>query len=749
MGEQPSTGVSLNEFLRTTKAVREGKGWLAHCPGHDDKKRSLSINLGSRGDGTSTVLVFCHVCGTNTFPQLKSLGYWPIRPPNAAEAKLAIMSSPQADQHPDHVWVPVGEGEPPVPSCPAGYRVAGVWTYRDVEGRIIGLVSRFDNIIDPPPGKKRDKFFLPTFFFKKSVVGGEEDVWLHKMPSSDVDAKYPVRPLYGLWKLKDKPNEPILLVEGEKTAEAAQKLFPTYVSLSPMGGLQGFSKTDLSPLADRTVVIWPDNDETWLTNIAVWAARLHVCKKLLHVKLPDELPPKWDLADEAPSGVDLYAILDSAVDYGNKSFQVLMTIKEAADLIKYFYAVKVNEGTVRYIFALNGTELGQETFDQHFKHITQVVGSNKPSAWFVASDQGKVRTCFGGKVSIPNGAELIKTSSGEYAYNVYRPSEMKPRKGNIDPWLSHLDWLLNEQDRTELICRLANLVQRPNKRPLSMYLLIGPQRVGKTMIFDAMRDIVGGQNYVAINPGELIENYNSLFVDRLMVVCNELFEHNKTTFYEKIKSLITDQYVTRKEKYHSDLSVPNYMHFFATTNHSVAVTLPDDREGRFYVAQCLPKEPRPHQYYKDFYAWKASNLPCLLDFLQNYDLEDWDPEHRPIVTDAKKAMAAGGLPAFEREYVHLLVDKLEPLSQDLFTGMMLANKLYECGALRRASDKQTLRTLVEKYGGSVHTAMRKSNDISTSIEMMSVRNSDYYRTLGQEQLWQIFTNQGFKGVGSI
>lgn len=748
MAEDQPTGIALNEFLRTTKAVREGKGWMAHCPGHDDKKRSLSINLGSRGNGTQNVLVFCHVCGTETFPKLKALGYWPIRPPTASESKLAVLSSPQADEHPDHVWMPVGQGVPPTPRCPAGFKEAGTWTYRNIDGLVIGTISRYDSIAEPPPGKKRDKVFFPTFFFKRRIVGGEEEVWMNKAPSG-INADYPVRPLYGLWKLKDRPDDPILLVEGEKTAEEAQKRLPTYVSLSPMGGLQGFKKTDLSPLANRTVVIWPDHDETWLTNVAVWATRLHMCKQLLHVKLPPELPDKWDLADPIPDNIDIGAIIDSAADYSNRNFGALISIKEVADLFKYFYAVQVNEGSVRYIFAPNSHELGQEVFDMCFKNITQVVGANKPSAFFASSDQGKARTCFGGVVSVPNGPELVKIESGEYAYNLYKPTSLKPKHGNVDPWLSHLDWLLNEQDRTELICRLANIVQRPQRRCLSMYLLIGPQRIGKTMLFDLMREVVGNHNYVAINPGELIDNYNSIFVDRLMVVCNELLEHNRTTFYERIKPLITDEYVTRKEKYRSNFTVPNHMHFFATTNHNVAVSLPDDREGRFYVAQCLPKEPKPRQYYDEFYAWRASNLPCLLEFLQSYDLEGWEPEHRPITTEAKKVMAAGSLPAHEREYVRLLTNKYEPLSRDLFTTVSLGVRLSEYGALKRSGDKQTLRNLIMKYGGSVHTAVKVLNGETTAVEMMSIRNSSKFESMSPQELWHHFTNHTYKDVGGI
>src|SRR6266404_2701849 len=50
-----------NLVLRLS-ARRSGKGWLAKCPAHDDRKPSLSINEGADG----CVLIKCHAgCSTN------------------------------------------------------------------------------------------------------------------------------------------------------------------------------------------------------------------------------------------------------------------------------------------------------------------------------------------------------------------------------------------------------------------------------------------------------------------------------------------------------------------------------------------------------------------------------------------------------------------------------------------------------------------------------------------------------------
>lgn len=69
------------------------------------------------------------------------------------------------------------------------------------------------------------------------------------------------RPLFNLHLLKLRPDAPVLIVEGEKSADAASKLFPDHVVSTTMGGSPAPDKSDLTPLKGRIVLIWADNDE--------------------------------------------------------------------------------------------------------------------------------------------------------------------------------------------------------------------------------------------------------------------------------------------------------------------------------------------------------------------------------------------------------------------------------------------------------------------------------------------------------
>ncbi|WP_219706101.1 DUF927 domain-containing protein [Burkholderia sp. COPS] len=71
-----------------------------------------------------------------------------------------------------------------------------------------------------------------------------------------------LRPLFGLLDLIEAmPEQPVFVVEGEKAARALRQSYPTMIVVTSAGGAQAPAKTDWSPVAERRVLIWPDNDE--------------------------------------------------------------------------------------------------------------------------------------------------------------------------------------------------------------------------------------------------------------------------------------------------------------------------------------------------------------------------------------------------------------------------------------------------------------------------------------------------------
>ena len=165
-------------------------------------------------------------------------------------------------------------------------KYAARWPYHDADGRLEGFICRFESEI----GKKT---FRPLRYGMKN--GREGWHWVGWEKGG--------RPLYRLHFLVERPETPVLLVEGEKAADAAAGLIPDHVVATTMNGSQSPEKTDLQPLADRHIVIWPDHDQPGRDYACTLAKLLRTVgvASCRIVDLPGQLPEKWDLADPMPA----------------------------------------------------------------------------------------------------------------------------------------------------------------------------------------------------------------------------------------------------------------------------------------------------------------------------------------------------------------------------------------------------------------------------------------------------------------
>ena len=147
--------------------------------------------------------------------------------------------------------------------------------YKTLDNQLLGYVMRFD----APTGKT----FCPYTY-------SAADGWQMKAFSKP-------RPLYGLERLRDHPTGARILVEGEKAADAAQRLAPSNACLSWCGGAGATKHADLSPLAGSSLILWPDADEPGRKAVADLATRLASMGCTLRIVDTTGLPEGFDAAD--------------------------------------------------------------------------------------------------------------------------------------------------------------------------------------------------------------------------------------------------------------------------------------------------------------------------------------------------------------------------------------------------------------------------------------------------------------------
>ena len=171
---------------------------------------------------------------------------------------------------------------------------SGVWEYRDATGCLFGAVCRFDM----PEGAKQ----VVPLTWARHADGREQFRWL---------AFAKPRPLYGLDILAANPDAGVLIVEGEKAADAARTISPGVVVTWP-GGSKAVKYTDWTPLAGRKVVIWPDRDAPGIEAAhAVAKALAGIAAKVRVVTPPAGPQDGWDLADAVAEGWDRARLIEA------------------------------------------------------------------------------------------------------------------------------------------------------------------------------------------------------------------------------------------------------------------------------------------------------------------------------------------------------------------------------------------------------------------------------------------------------
>ena len=250
---------SAEAVAKKLNAKPAGGGYLGTCPcpGHKTPENTLSIATGD----TQAVVVNC-LSGRHTSREVLD---------ELRRSGMLDSPTPAAPRRPDP------ERPDFRPTVPGAEREA-VYAYRDAQGNLLQYVVRWRL----PDGTKS---FCPY------CRDGAK--WVKRQLLDP-------RPLYGLDLLAQRHAAPVLVVEGEKAAEAARAaLGEDWAVVTWSGGTNAVQKADWAPLEGRTVTIWPDNDEpgrkaaAWIVERLPGAVGLDV----------SDLPPKADAADVTPEEV--------------------------------------------------------------------------------------------------------------------------------------------------------------------------------------------------------------------------------------------------------------------------------------------------------------------------------------------------------------------------------------------------------------------------------------------------------------
>ena len=188
--------------------------------------------------------------------------------------------------------------------APSSFDVRGqapstTWTYHAADGAPIGYVCRYDR-----DGKKQ----VLQWTYGRMEGSDTPDAWALKHFSKP-------RPLYNLHEAVARPDAQLVIVEGEKCADAASKALPNQVCMTWPGGAQAVKHAKWSDLADRgrkVAFLWPDADDPGRQAMTTAGEALYMMGYEVTMLDVEGRAPGWDVADAVAEGISITSFIKSA-----------------------------------------------------------------------------------------------------------------------------------------------------------------------------------------------------------------------------------------------------------------------------------------------------------------------------------------------------------------------------------------------------------------------------------------------------
>jgi hypothetical protein len=326
-------------------------------------------------------------------------------------------------------------------------------------------------------------------------------------------------------------------------------------------------------------------------------------------------------------------------------------------------------------------------------------------------------------IYLPQGAEVVDQKK----YNLWRPSGVKARKGDVSWFEEHLALMFpDETERNLVLDYLALLVQRPAQKIKFALLIQGAQGTGKGAIGTLMRRIIGERNVVRPRNDEVVGRFTGWQEGSQLAIIDELMTLGRLEVANRLKTVITEEELRIEEKYSTTYSIPNHLNLLCFTNHRNAV--PIEEGDRRWLAIFSPAKPQSPEYYYRLFEkiGSAAGAAAVKHYLAERKIA-LDPNGQAPETSAKREMRAYSLSEIEDWLKVRFEDCAPPFD---FPLVRLEDILFD---LPRELRTKGVRPAVTKFlheKGAEQSSRNTKGDGRPNYRLWIIRDLDFWLNEG-------------------
>jgi len=302
---------------------------------------------------------------------------------------------------------------------------------------------------------------------------------------------------------------------------------------------------------------------------------------------------------------------------------------------------------------------------------------------------------------------IIEDQLGRKGINTYIPIRLTSRRGDIGPFLRHMENMLPvESDRHTLYEYFAHNVQYPGFKIPWAPMIQSTEGVGKGFIQEAITLTLGEMYTYSPKAEELVHSgstFNGWMRGKLMIIVNEIKVDERRELIEILKPMISDKRVEVQAKGADQEMEDNPANWLLFSNHKDAI--PVNKNGRRYAIHYSAIQSNADRiargmddaYFNGLFSWLYNGgNEIIADWLLNYPIERGAiPMRAPETSSQQEAVRVSRGP-IEVAIVNAVEDGLAGFRGGYVSTLATMKRLREVGVRQPA--QATVHRILEGMG---------------------------------------------------
>lgn len=328
------------------------------------------------------------------------------------------------------------------------------------------------------------------------------------------------------------------------------------------------------------------------------------------------------------------------------------------------------------------------------------------------------------------------------ALNLWRGFSVEPRPGDWSRLKTHIDEVIaggNVKIAEYVVRWIAWMFQNPGERAEAAIVLRGDEGVGKGILGNALRRIMGPHAVHVTSPDHFVGGrFNAHMAEGLYLFADECYWSGDRAHEGKLKGLITEPTILVEPKGVDPYAVDNALHILISSNNQWVVPAGVNAR-RFVVSDVSPRYRGDRAYFAALMAEiNGGGLEAMLHDLQAKALGDWHP--RQIVdSDALQDQKERSLDRVSQWILHIVETGVLPGGgRGLFVSTpQIKAHAEETDPKLRDMGVRTLGKALRSIGAVPHKTGKRGWNFPTLIEARQKWAEEYFaRSWDDLTAWQ-------------